>query len=204
MEKYLAFDASGETIFVCAYNGRKYVEKRLEASGTEHLMMLIDKVLKSLKMDITEVEVVALSVGPGSWTGSRVTVVTGYGLTSANPSLKVCMFNSFDLLSYNDSDKKDKLYLVKAYANFVYAKGEKLSPACMLKSEVTEKFGGYKKVAASPVMDDVEIKEPMYREVIEKKIAACEFVDIKDVEPMYLRLSQAEIQRQEKIKKEAK
>lgn len=198
--KYLAFDCSGEEIIVCARFCKNYAEKRLKASGTEHLMVLINEVLKKVKMDISEVECVAVGLGPGSWTGSRVGVVTAYGFVSAKPNLKIVTFNSFDLISYNDSEKRGKIYLTKAYADFVYASIEGDEPCVITRKELDEKYGALTRVATTNFIDGVcEVKQEI-KDMVEAKISRGEFKDIKEVEPIYLRLSQAEYQFMEKNK----
>ena len=203
MEKYLAFDCSGKEIIVAAFNGKKYLEKSKECSGTEFLMVLINEVLDKLKMDISEVEVLACSVGPGSWTGARVGVVTGYGLYCANKNLKLVKFNSFDLISYNDSD--ENIYIVQAYANFVYAKSLFGEMQCVTKEELERMAAGKKLVSRGDFLKGAKpCKRLKIRQVVEDKISKGEFCKIEDIEPVYLRLSQAEYQfmeKQEKLKK---
>lgn len=198
--KYLAFDCSGDEILVCASSSKGYAEKRLKASGTEHLMVLIDEVLRKLKMDISEVECVCVGLGPGSWTGSRVGVVTAYGLIAANPNLKIITFNTFELVSYNDSEKHGKIYLAKAYADFVYASVEGGEPIIITKKELSDNYSGFKRFASVAFIEGVSVLKTDMRAVVEGKINRGEFKTIEDVEPIYLRLSQAEYQFMEKDK----
>lgn len=203
MVKYLAFDASDSEIIVLGYNGKKYHEKRKKCSGTEHLIVLIDEVLKKLKMDISEVQVVACSVGPGSWTGARVGVVTAYGLASGNKNLKFVKFNAFDLISYNDSENEDKLYLVRAYANYVYVCSCKDKMKCITIDELNKIKEGKTLVSRGEVLKGVKPAKKLFiKEVVEDKINNGEYVLPEDLEPVYLRLSQAEYQLMEKKAKE--
>lgn len=202
MEKYLAFDTSGEEIVVGAYNGKKYAELRMQASGTENLLPLVDNVLKSLKMKIGEVEALCVGVGPGSWTGSRVAVVTAFGLKAGNPNLKLFDFNSFELISYNDNNKKKVLKVVKAYANFVYAQnlmsGEILA---ITKDELNSTYASFKLVGTSTFLEGIEVASIDLKKIAEEKIKTEKPKEVDEIEPMYLRLSQAEYQ---KLKKEGK
>lgn len=198
--KYLAFDSSGSELVVCAKNEDKYYEKRLVASGTEHIMVLIDSVLKKLKMDISSLEYLGVGVGPGSWTGSRVSVVTAYGLCAGNEKIKVVPFNYFEMLSYNDIEKDKKLYLKKAYANFVYASVAGGDPIILTQAELKEKYGNFVWVSDEKLFGNEVIQEKKIREMIEGKIKEGKVKNIKEVEPIYLRLSQAEYQYMEKHK----
>ena len=199
MKKFLAFDSASEELRVAAFNGKKYYEMREVASGTENLMVLIDKVLRKAKMTLQDVEVLAVGVGPGSWTGSRVAVVSALGLVSGNPDLKVSIFNSFDLISYNKADVVKVVKLVKAYANFVYVQFEDGSIQAITKDELNAytgcEFIGLTKVVETTKVVELDFESCM-KDLIQKEI----FVLPDQIEPMYLRLSQAEYQRMEKLK----
>jgi len=200
MEKFLAFDSSGEELMVGCFNGEKYFELRKVGGGTELLLPLIDKVLKKAKMQINDVEVVCVGVGPGSWTGSRVAVVTAYGMASANNNLKFAKFNSFDLISYNGSEK-EVVKLVKAYANFVYAEDSKGEILALTKDELRNIYRGKKFVSATDVIEEVSVVETNLKEVAFSLTENGIYQDVSDIEPMYLRLSQAEYQRKERMEK---
>ena len=199
MKKFIAYDCSGKELLVLASNGKKLLEERVNASGTENLLPVIDKVLKRLKLEISDIEVLAVGVGPGSWTGSRVAVVTAYGLYEANKSLKIVPFNSFDLISYNGNDNEQILKLVKAYANFIYVQEPSGKILAITKDELAKKYSGYKLISCDAIVDDVIVVEACFEGIV-RKIDAGQFVSIDDIEPMYLRLSQAEYQRNERLK----
>lgn len=200
MKKYIAFDTSSSEIIVCGFNGKSYYEKRLVASGTEHIMVLLNEVLKKLKMDISEVDVIGVGVGPGSWTGSRVSVVTAYGLLAGLKNKKVVTFNTFELISYNDNEKDGKIYLHKAYANFVYASVEGGEPIIITTDELASKYASYKKIGFENFIDGIKVVKTDIKSVVEGKIMREGFSRIEEVEPIYLRLSQAEYQYMEKHK----
>lgn len=199
MKKFLAFDSASEELIVAGFNGKKYFENRVKASGTENLMPEIDKVLKKLKMDILEVEVLLVGVGPGSWTGARVSVVTALGLVSGNPNLKVQVFNSFDLISYNEEDKAKTIKLVKAYANYVYAKLPSGEILALPKDELS-KYYDFIFIGTTKVTENTIVKTINFEKLTKSIVQTEQFVNIDEVEPMYLRLSQAEYQRMEKLK----
>ncbi len=200
MKKYLAFDCSGEEIIVGASNGKEYKEMRVLGNGTELLLPTIDKCLKELNLTIKDIEVVGVGVGPGSWTGCRVGVVSMLGLVAGNPKLKVVSFNSFDLISYNTLETKNSIKLVRAYANFVYVKLNSGEILAITKDELNSKYSECKFVGNTEVVAGTEVVGENLRQVVEEKIKNKEFVGPETVEPMYLRLSQAEYQRQNKLK----
>lgn len=200
MRKFLAIDCAGEELLVGCYNGKKYNETRLVASGTENLLPTIDKVLKKSKVEIADIEVVCVGVGPGSWTGARVCVVTAYGLFEGNKNLKFSTFNSFDLISYNGARADKVLKLVKAYANFVYVQTPNGEIKVVTKDELSAEFSDCILVGINEVVDGTVKVSADLETVATKKVVAEEFVDIDLIEPMYLRLSQAEYQREKMLK----
>ena len=161
---------------------------------------LINDVLKKLKMNLDDVEVVGVGVGPGSWTGSRVSVVTAYGLMAGLNNVRVVPFNTFELLSYNDNDKTGKIYISKAYANFVYASVEGSEPIIITYDELKEKYSLFKRIGFESFVDETMVKKADIKSVVEGKVEKGEFVKIEEIEPIYLRLSQAEYQYMEKHK----
>lgn len=188
--KYLAFDCSSSDILVCVFNGeKKFNVIKTKTSGTEHLMEAIDECLKLAKMQILDIDCLGVCVGPGSWTGSRVGVVTALGiLEGIKREIKLVAFNAFDLFSYNEIES-DAVAVIGAYANFVYTKKDN-NYNCVEKNSVKDK----KIIGFEDLVGGTTIVERSIEKVMDKKIAEADFSSIDDLEPMYLRLSQAEIQ----------
>lgn len=197
MNKILAFDCAGSVIMAYAENGKKKKTVKLEGSGTENLMCLIDECLNAVGLEVGDIELVCVGVGPGSWTGARVAVTTALGLAAGQKHLKFAIFNSFDLLSYNGSEQKSVVKLVKAYANFVYVQYDG-KIAAITKDELFKTCTGRVWIAAESFMDDVVVVEPDIENAIKTLKAGKHLVDPSEIEPMYLRLSQAEYQRMNK------
>lgn len=188
--KYLAFDCSSSDILVCAVNEEKCMNlAKKDSSGTEHLMETIDEGLRLVGLSLCDIDYIGVSVGPGSWTGARVAVVTALGiLAGLKKQIKIVKFNAFDLISYNEIES-DAVLAVKAYANFVYIKKNGECRCVEKKSVESEKI-----VCSEPLFEGVQIVERNLKRVMDSKIASGDFASENDLEPMYLRLSQAEIQ----------
>jgi len=202
MKKFLAFDCAGDELIVGAYNGKKYNELRVIASGTENLLPMIDKLFKKSKITFNDIEVICVGIGPGSWTGARVAVVTAYGFSEGRKNLKFCTFNSFDLISYNGNDKEKILKVVKAYANFVYIENLKGEISVITKEDLFKDYKDYTCVGVTKVIDDNIVIRANLENIATTKVCNEEFVSIDTIEPMYLRLSQAEYQRAKKLEAE--
>ena len=188
--KYLAFDCSSSDILVCVVNEEKHIDLvKKNCSGTEHLMETIDECLGLAGLKIEDIDCLGVSVGPGSWTGARVAVVTALGILSGlKKQIKIVKFNAFDLISYNEIES-DAVLAVKAYANFVYIKKNGECKCVEKKSVENEKI-----VCSEPLFCNVKIVERNLKMVMDTKIKNEDFASENDLEPMYLRLSQAEIQ----------
>lgn len=202
IKNVLAFDCSGENLIVgCLKNG-DYCEIVKSASGTEFLLPTIDELLTKMGLTIGDIDAVGVGVGPGSWTGSRVAVVTAYGLSEGNKALKFFTFNSFDLISYNGNKRGRVLLLAKAYANFVYLKKPNGEIDAITKEDLKKDFSQYDYFGATKVTGDTTIVDCSLEAVMRKKIGDGEFVPIDEIEPIYIRKSQAEYQREKRLKSE--
>lgn len=82
----ISIDASTTGCSVALFNGPILVasaESRIERSSAEMLTTLIDNVLKTSKVNKSELLAVAVAKGPGSYTGLRIAVSTAKGLAFA-------------------------------------------------------------------------------------------------------------------------
>lgn len=200
MKKLLGFDTTNSDIKI--YFGdekeiKKYLFKNL--SSTENLLKKIDDVLKENNTDVEDIDVFAVNVGPGSWTGIRVGIVTCMGLMSAFANKKVIEFNNFQLIesSIKNYDKKNITIVVPAYSNYVYIKNED-EINCVEKESLKKKRDIY----SDSDIEDLKIKKVDLEEAefLRDKLVKEEFSDLKNLQPMYVKPSQAELQLKNKNK----
>ena len=86
--KLLAIDTAAELCAACVYDGnsaRELGRKVLDIGKghAENLMGVIDEALADARTDYSDLEGIAVSVGPGSFTGVRIGVATARGLALA-------------------------------------------------------------------------------------------------------------------------
>lgn len=82
--KILAIDASGLTASVAVFSEDKMLGEFTLNSKMNHsitLLPLIDKLLKSLEIEKKEIDYIAISKGPGSFTGLRIGSATAKGIS---------------------------------------------------------------------------------------------------------------------------
>ena len=102
--KYLAFDTSGTYLTTIA-KGEKTSVNHIRECTRSHSVILMEEIenrLSDANLTLADIDVVACSVGPGSFTGIRIGVSTVKAFSYAF-SKKVFQVTSFDILAY---DKK--------------------------------------------------------------------------------------------------
>ena len=84
--KVLAFDTSSKYLSVAVADDDKVLSSFHKDMGLNHCSLLIptiDKILNKCKIELKEIDLIALSIGPGSFTGLRIGVSTAKALSLA-------------------------------------------------------------------------------------------------------------------------
>lgn len=103
--KILGFDTSNKIMTVAVSDGDSVLAEYSVRSRTTHsetLMPNIERILKETDTDISEIEVFALSIGPGSFTGLRIGAATAKALAYANDR-KIIGLSSLEVLANGSS-----------------------------------------------------------------------------------------------------
>lgn len=101
--KILALDTSGQNCSVAIIDEEKVISDFNLSIGTTHsetLLPMIDEVCKSSKIDLSEIDVLACSIGPGSFTGLRIGIATIKGFALAQDK-KVIGVSTLEALAHN-------------------------------------------------------------------------------------------------------
>ncbi len=212
---------------------------------SESLLPMVDFCLKNAALSFDDIEVLAVSVGPGSFTGVRIGASTAKGLAFARQGLVCIGVSTLTALAYNVSAYPPDRILLPVmdarrnqfyHAYFKAADGtvERLSEDALLTyeeiaAEAAAHFPGKKLVL---VGDGAEAFASLHRKKGTEGFEVClceqadmyedafsvaryaahiwknearehpERFDARQLEPVYLRASQAERERAEKEKKE--
>lgn len=197
----LAFDCSTSDVYLYInVDGKSKSVVHRNCMATELLVQKIDELLKEFKLPISKIDCIGVGVGPGSFTGSRVAVVTAKAF-AAVLNLKIVAFNSFELLSYNGS-RENVVRVVEGFSDFVYASALDIDPTCVTKSELLQMVDEDRQFVSRVKLleeDRTTIADYNIANVVEDKVARGEFINVAELEPIYLRLSQAEIQLKNKM-----
>ena len=182
-------------------NGEDFLTLDANAKSSEKVLLAIDNLLQKNGVQIGEIDVIALVVGPGSFTGVRIGVALVKGFCVALPHIKVVAVNSLDLMAHEYAKKN---VLGQNFCGVQNALGGRF----FLREYTSDAtpLGHAKLVGELPAETKVGLKtealseadvfvdcQPMelleYSQIlIEEKV----FVDAKILEPVYIRLSQAE------------
>ena len=121
--KILAVDTSSAICSVAILENDNLIDiNELDDGKThsENLMPLLDELLKRNSLDVKDIEMIACTVGPGSFTGIRI------GVSSIKPiaevlNIKVASVMSLEALARNVENKSTIVSLIDARNNQVYA-----------------------------------------------------------------------------------
>jgi len=101
--KVLALDSTAKTASVCICESEQLISVYSVNAGLNHsetLLPMVENALKTAQMTINDIEMLAISVGPGSFTGVRigVSLVKGLAFGKNIPCVGV---STLEALSYN-------------------------------------------------------------------------------------------------------
>ena len=86
MSKVLVIDTSSKNMYVMVLDGEKTTKKTLVDNQKQHSVLIngvIDEVLQSAKVTLNDIDVFAVGIGVGSFTGIRVGVSVAKGFNLA-------------------------------------------------------------------------------------------------------------------------
>lgn len=190
-------------------NKQDFLNLEENENHSEFLLFKLDELLKRNSLTIGEVDFVAVNLGPGSFTGVRIGVSFVKAFLMAT-KIKAISVNAFELVAQNltgdyliilNSNNEDVYYSSKLNNKISYgtmniseindfAKTNNLTIYC---KESDVKFFG--NINVQPV----EISQDSMLEISKIKIKNSEFCDINNLNPLYIKKSQAERELKQKI-----
>lgn len=234
----LAIDTSTKVGSVALYSTEKGVLGEISLSNnsnhSEYIMSTIDFLLKACKLNIADVDRVAVGIGPGSFTGVRIGVGLAKGLAYSSEK-EIVGINELEAIASLGGELADKGYkiipLIDARKERVfYSIYSQSQEGAVLVQECNPIDGEIREIVENHKYDKVlflgdgAIK---YREIIEEGMefkplffmeslnfprasliaelgAKREPGNLVTLEPIYVQKTQAEREREEKINKETK
>lgn len=193
------------------------VLKDIEAKSkhSESVLKVIDQMCQETKINILDVETVAVVVGPGSFTGLRIGTAVAKALGCAKSDLNFIALSSLELMAYNVYKNKiasgDFVCVLNALSDLFFVayfdkNGIKLVSEKMIDKSEFEKIDlpmfSLKGDLNNPRCKDIEISCEDLLEFSLLKESQKQFVSEGELLPVYLRLSQAEDMLAKKAKKD--
>lgn len=199
----LCIDCSnGLNLMLCANKvWYKHIDHE-QKKQSDNLLEKIDDLLGEAKLDIKKINVIAVCVGPGSFTGIRVAISTAKGLAIGSGA-KIVTFSSFDTIK--DLPENNYAAIVDGFGNNYYYKIKKFGrvfEGCNNLESINILLDGIKLYTNSKsVYDknnqyDIVLAEYDATKIVASEIEAKKFILTNQIAPLYLRASQAEIERQ--------
>ena len=105
----LGIDTSGKTCSVAVSERNNILGEFFINNGLTHsetLMPMIDTLLKTINLDIKEIKNIALSIGPGSFTGLRIGTSVAIAISQAL-KIKIVEVSTLESLAYNLSSRNN-------------------------------------------------------------------------------------------------
>jgi tRNA threonylcarbamoyladenosine biosynthesis protein TsaB len=230
---FLGIDTSTKTCSIAVTKGGSLVTEMTLCNNLSHsrkLLSLIDDTLEKSGTDIRHIDGIAVSTGPGSFTGLRIGIGTVKGLCMAAPK-PIIGVSTLEVLSYPVSGHSSLICPLldarkkEVYTSFFKYKNNKLtrlsedmviSPLELLKKidEKTVFIGEGAEVyrnLISEKLNDLAVFLPKsfnqprgvsVAEVGMMKYKEGELLSLHDLKPAYIRRSEAEIKWEEKEKRQ--
>lgn len=121
--KLLSIDTSSDVCSVALLEDDKLIkqiDKTDSKTHSENLMPLIDLLFKETNYSLSDIEAIACSIGPGSFTGIRIGIASVKAMAEVL-QIPVIGVTSLETLSYLVSSKNNIATLIDAKNNQVYA-----------------------------------------------------------------------------------
>ena len=121
--KILAIDTSSSVCGTAILEDDKLIEENSLDNGkthSENLMPLIKELLERTKITLNEIDLIAVSCGPGSFTGIRIGIASIKAMAEVH-NIPVAEITSLETLAVNDNSEKNKITLIDTRNNPVYS-----------------------------------------------------------------------------------
>ena len=167
----------------------------LTAKHSETTLPSIEKMLENLKLAPKDLDCICINIGPGSFTGIRVGLALVRGFSAANSKLKFVKVNSMELMAKQYGKGTFATVLNALSGRFYVAEyiDAKMLKEPYLKAEIKAKNTvGLIQENLDFVKHKVEVETRTFLDLCLEKVKNGEFVSPSELEPMYLRKSQAE------------
>ena len=103
----LVFDTSmGKCSVALSCNGSvEYKESKDPFMQSEELFPIITTLLEQNEISLSDIDAIACTIGPGSFTGIRIGIASARGIKKMFPNMKLLGISTLELLAHDIHDK---------------------------------------------------------------------------------------------------
>lgn len=212
----LAINSSEKQAEISLYkDGKTYVDIMDEGkSHSEFLLKEIEDFLMKNSLTIQDIDYYSVNIGCGSFTGIRIAVSFVKAFMMAL-NKKTVTVNNFEILAYNIKENRPCYIVLNSNNSDLYCarlennKFEYGYMSIIQMNEIvkSENINVYCYEKDKDIFNSINNLIPLtvskynFMEITQKKIECKEFVSIENLNPLYIKKSQAEQQLEEKINK---
>lgn len=102
------------------YNLKDEINLDNGKTHSENLMPMVKQILEKNNMNLSQIELIAVSCGPGSFTGIRIGIASVKAMAEVH-NIPIAEVTSLETLAGNDESDKNKIALIDARNDQVYA-----------------------------------------------------------------------------------
>lgn len=120
--KILAVDTSSSVCSTALLEDSNLIDENNLDNGkthSENLMPLVEELLKRNETDLNQIDLIAVSCGPGSFTGIRIGIASIKAIAEVH-NIPVAEVTSLETLACNDESDRIKITMIDARNNQVY------------------------------------------------------------------------------------
>ena len=196
----LAIDTTTNQLLVAVKKG-DILYKNQPQTTMKHLEVAlpqVDYVLNEAKIELKDLDYIAVNVGPGSFTGIRIGIATAKGILCVNKDIKVVPVNSLEILAYNvvkQKQKQDFMVVIPSTLEKFYSvlfKDEKQVEAKIITKKELEEVKDIPVYSYTNSPNIEAVEDIDFIEYVEHLIKANTTSTINELKPVYMSLCQAE------------
>lgn len=177
---------------------------------SENLLPEIEKLLLKSNLTVNALTHVCVNVGPGSFTGLRISIATVKAFLMVNKNLNCLKVNTFELLAKNyfkESKQESATFVLDGLSGLYFICEINRKLEILSEPKIVEKadLQNFKNLVSNEVLQGVNtcvvaIENESLLKLAKEKIEKKEFISENELLPLYIRKSQAE-ENLNKIKK---
>lgn len=187
---FLLIDSSQDTSHLALFQGHailQHIESK-DLSQSNFLLPTINNLLKNYNLTLKNLKAIAICIGPGSFTGTRIGVMTAKTLSYAT---KIPLIPFYSLLGYTDHLHKP---LIAAKRGSYFTLDDNNSPKLLTQSELDETSSPFLSPNKAPILEkspNIDVQESPYllsniAKFILEKISLMDFEDPMKLDVCYL------------------